>query len=99
MSYSDNQPPVKHEVLFRVDSVNKQQEETKELEMVPQHDEQRDLIANLLQIAVINKMLPKGFRFELLDTVKRQNDSSLNARSYGQKRRKVSSFDADRISI
>jgi hypothetical protein len=34
-------------------------------------ERKRDLIANLLQIAVINKMLPKGFKFELFDTVKR----------------------------
>lgn len=31
----------------------------------------RDLMANILQIAVINKMLPKGYKFELYETVKR----------------------------
>ena len=34
----------------------------------------RDLIANLLQVAVINKMLPKGFKFESLEAIKRSND-------------------------
>lgn len=42
------------------------------------HDGHRDLMANLLQIAVINKMLPKGFKFELYETVKRQNESNSN---------------------
>lgn len=27
--------------------------------------------ANVLQMAVINKMLPKGYKFELLETVQR----------------------------
>lgn len=36
----------------------------------------RHLIATQLQVAVINKMLPKGFKFELLETVKRQNEQS-----------------------
>lgn len=40
------------------------------------YDTNRDVMANLLQIAVINKMLPKGFRFELFDTVKRQVDQN-----------------------
>ena len=31
----------------------------------------RDLVANLMQVAMINKMLPKGYKFELLDTIKR----------------------------
>ncbi len=34
----------------------------------------RDLIANLLQVAHINKLLPKGYRFELFEVLKRQND-------------------------
>lgn len=50
----------------------------------------RDLMANLLQIAVINKMLPKGFKFELYDTVKRQNDTNNNSKIVTTKRRKVS---------
>ena len=31
----------------------------------------RDVIANILQVAMINKMLPKGYKFELYETVKR----------------------------
>jgi hypothetical protein len=52
----------------------------------------RDLMANLLQIAVINKMLPKGFKFELYDTVKRQNENSNNQRTVPQKRKKVRTY-------
>lgn len=46
------------------------------------------LIASQLQAAVINKMLPKGFRFELYETVKRQADQANNVRD-PLKRRKV----------
>ena len=35
-------------------------------------DERRHLMATQLQVAMINKMLPKGFKFEALETVKRQ---------------------------
>lgn len=34
-------------------------------------DRSSDLQANLLQVAYINKILPKGYKFELLDAVKR----------------------------
>ena len=53
-------------------------------------DHSRDIIANLLQIAVINKMLPKGYRFELYDTVKRQVDQTMASKGINQKRKKVS---------
>jgi FAD synthase len=39
-------------------------------------DEARHLIATQLQVAMINKMLPKGFKFESLETVKRQIEQS-----------------------
>lgn len=35
-------------------------------------------------------MLPKGYKFELFDTLKRQNDSSLNNRNQIKTIRKVS---------
>lgn len=81
----------KQEIIFRVDQSNKQQQEEAKEE---RRDENRDLIANLLQIAVINKMLPKGYKFELFDTIKRQNDSSLASRGYVPKRKKVSKVKA-----
>lgn len=34
----------------------------------------RDLIANLLQVSVINKMMPIGYKFELFDTIKKQSE-------------------------
>lgn len=37
------------------------QEEEKE-------ERKRQLFANVMQVAVINKLLPQGFRFELIDT-------------------------------
>jgi hypothetical protein len=50
---------------------------------------QRDLLANILQVAVINKMLPKGFKFELQDTIKRQAESSTTNRIIPAKRKNV----------
>jgi len=37
-------------------------------------DEPHHLMANVLQMAIINKMLAKGFKFEIYDVVKRQTD-------------------------
>lgn len=54
-------------------------------------DYNRMLNANILQVAVINKMLPKGFKFELLDNVKRQVEGApTNPRTVVNKKRKVS---------
>ena len=52
----------------------------------------RDLMANIMQVAMINKMLPKGYKFELYDTVKRQHDNLQQVRTVPapSKRRKVS---------
>ena len=44
-------------------------------------------MANLLQVAMINKMLPKGFRFELLDTVRRQTDATTTKNVIPKKRK------------
>jgi len=53
-------------------------------------DETRHLIATQLQVAMINKMLPKGFKFESLETVKRQIEQSKQlAKLPVNKRRKV----------
>lgn len=32
------------------------------------------ILANVMQMALINKMMPKGFKFELYEVVKRQTD-------------------------
>jgi hypothetical protein len=64
-----------------------QLEESKEI-----LDETRHLIATQLQVAMINKMLPKGFKFESLETVKRQiqiEQSKQLAKLPVNKRRKV----------
>lgn len=37
-------------------------------------NEPHHMNANVLQMAMINKMLPKGFKFEIYDVVKRQTD-------------------------
>ena len=53
-------------------------------------DETRHLIATQLQVAMINKLLPKGFKFESFDTVKRQIDQAKQmAKLPLNKRRKV----------
>eukprot|EP00347_Sterkiella_histriomuscorum_P018127 403346686 len=75
-------------------SLNKLQEYNEESKD-DQRDGQRDIMANLLQIAVINKLLPKGFKFELYETVKRQNDSNTSQRAAPQKRRKNQNTDAE----
>ncbi len=56
-------------------------------------DESRHLIATQLQVAMINKMLPKGFKFESFETVKRQLDQAKQqAKVPVNKRRKVITF-------
>ena len=63
-----------------------QPEETKDVLL----DENRHLIATQLQVAMINKMLPKGFKFESFETVKRQIDQAKQlAKLPLNKRRKV----------
>ena len=62
-----------------------QAEEIKELP-----DESKHLIATQLQVAMINKMLPKGFKFESFDIVKKQIDQAKQmAKVPLNKRRKV----------
>ncbi len=46
------------------------------------------MIATQLQVAMINKMLPKGFKFESYDTIKRQTDQSKQLKVPINKRRK-----------
>ena len=48
-------------------------------------------MANMLQIAVINKMLPKGFKFELYDTIRKQTEKEDKVAKGPYKRRKVGS--------
>ena len=50
------------------------------LERAEEPPKDRVLVANLLQVAVINKLLPKGFKFELQDIMKRQQEASGPAR-------------------
>ena len=50
----------------------------------------RHLIATQIQVAMINKMLPKGYKFESFDAVKRQMDlAKLNSKQPILKRKKV----------
>ena len=55
-------------------AIERQGEEGKHETEEPGQGHSRDLIANLLQVALINKMLPKGYRFELQDTVRKQSE-------------------------
>ena len=56
-------------------------------------DESRHLIATQLQVAMINKMLPKGFKFESFETVKRQQDQAKQLTKLPvNKRRKVTTY-------
>ena len=41
------------------------------LKQQPDQEQQTFLKANMLQVAVLNKMLPKGFKFELADNGKK----------------------------
>ena len=58
-----------------VENPPKQLEELKQNE-VQENTYHRHLIATQLQVAIINKMLPKGFKFEAYETVKRLADLS-----------------------
>lgn len=45
---------------------------------IMEHDLQHThhINANVLQMAIINKMLPKGYKFELLETVQRMMEAN-----------------------
>lgn len=51
-------------------------EELKQNDIAQDQTNARHLIATQLQVAIINKMLPKGFKFEAYETVKRQADQA-----------------------
>ena len=59
------------------------QEEEKE-------ERKRQLFANVMQVAVINKLLPQGFRFELIDTQAKLQDGYSQVKPV--KRKKVSIY-------
>jgi hypothetical protein len=59
------------------------QEEEKE-------ERKRQLFANVMQVAVINKLLPQGFRFELIDTQAKLQDGYSQVKPV--KRKKVSFY-------
>ncbi len=52
----------------------------------------RSLYANQLQIAVINKMLPKGFKFETLENLKQQKANAHLKLLPVKRARRVSSY-------
>ena len=65
-------------------------EENKDTDGAHENTYHRHLIATQLQVAMINKMLPKGFKFESYETVKRMQDQAKAApKGLVNKRRRV----------
>ena len=76
-----------------LENPSKQIEELKDND-VQENTFQRHLIATQLQVAMINKMLPKGFKFEAYETVKRMQDQAKAApKTLVNKRRRVADED------
>ncbi len=57
-------------LLAKLDSMNEEQED--QMQALDSPRLPYPMNSNVIQMAVINKMLPKGFRFEIQEVVKRQ---------------------------